>query len=197
MSHLLDPGRAGLLPLATLVPLAQLPALAAGAALAPAPLESGLLARGGGFGAGRSGLQDGGGDGGFNRGAARPSGGWANSVDDRAPAPSLDGGWQRSGSAAGSWADRGANRTATVSSSWNRDVNVNTINVSPGWARPGWGYARPWNVGWYGGFGAPAWGWWGPCGGCGLPPGATARAGSDGRRCPPPPPTFLLATEAR
>jgi hypothetical protein len=184
MSRLLDPGRAGLLLLATLLPLAQLPALAAGAAPAPPSLESGLLARGGGFGGGgfggggfggggfgrgdggfgggRSGLQDGGGDGGFNRGAARPSGGWANSVDDRAPAPSLDGGWHRSGSAAGSWADRGANRTATVSSSWNRDVNVNAINVSPGWARPGWGYARPWNVGWYGGFGAPVWGWLGP-----------------------------------
>jgi hypothetical protein len=32
----------------------------------------------------------------------------------------------------------------------------------PGWARPGWGYARPWNTGWYGGWSSPSWGWWGP-----------------------------------
>jgi hypothetical protein len=32
----------------------------------------------------------------------------------------------------------------------------------PGWARPGWGYARPWNYGWYGGWATPSWGWWGP-----------------------------------
>jgi hypothetical protein len=32
----------------------------------------------------------------------------------------------------------------------------------PGWARPGWGYARPWNTGWYGGWGTPRWSWWGP-----------------------------------
>ncbi len=31
----------------------------------------------------------------------------------------------------------------------------------PGWARPGWGYARPWNYGWYGGWSSPSWGWWG------------------------------------
>ena len=31
----------------------------------------------------------------------------------------------------------------------------------PGWARPGWGYARPWNHGWYGGWSSPRWGWWG------------------------------------
>ena len=31
----------------------------------------------------------------------------------------------------------------------------------PGWVRPGWGLARPWNWGWYGVGSAPAWGWWG------------------------------------
>lgn len=31
----------------------------------------------------------------------------------------------------------------------------------PGWARPGWGPARPWNTGWYGGWSSPSWGWWG------------------------------------
>jgi len=35
------------------------------------------------------------------------------------------------------------------------------VNLSPGWARPGWGYARPWSYGWYGGWATPAWGWWG------------------------------------
>lgn len=32
----------------------------------------------------------------------------------------------------------------------------------PGWARPGWGPARPWPVGWYGGWSSPRWSWWGP-----------------------------------
>jgi hypothetical protein len=34
-------------------------------------------------------------------------------------------------------------------------------NYWPGWARPGWGLARPWNWGWYGGWTNPPWGWWG------------------------------------
>jgi len=34
-------------------------------------------------------------------------------------------------------------------------------NYWPGWARPGWGLARPWNWGWYGGWANPPWGWWG------------------------------------
>jgi hypothetical protein len=53
------------------------------------------------------------------------------------------------------------NWNATVNSNWNRDVNINNVNLSPGWARPGWGYARPWGTGWYGGWATPAWGWWG------------------------------------
>lgn len=32
-------------------------------------------------------------------------------------------------------------------------------NYWSGWARPGWGYARPWNYGWYGGW--TIWPWWG------------------------------------
>jgi hypothetical protein len=200
MSLCLLAGRAvGALVLATLLPLPQHPALGRGPA--SVPLEQPLLARGGGFGgggfggggggggfgrgdggfgAGRSGFQDGYGAGGFNRGASKPSGGWAHAVDDRAPAPSLDGGWQRPNGGNGSWADRDSgwkggntgsgwrggdgdgNRTATVNSNWNRNVNGNSVNVSPGWVRPGWGYARPWAVGWYGGFAEPAWGWWGP-----------------------------------
>lgn len=34
-------------------------------------------------------------------------------------------------------------------------------NHWPGWVRPGWGVARPWNTGWYGGWSNPPWGWWG------------------------------------
>ena len=38
----------------------------------------------------------------------------------------------------------------------------NYWDTYPGWARPGWGYARPWNYGWYGGWATPSWNWWGP-----------------------------------
>ncbi len=34
-------------------------------------------------------------------------------------------------------------------------------NTWSGWARPGWGAARPWAYGWYGGWSSPPWGWWG------------------------------------
>jgi len=57
----------------------------------------------------------------------------------------------------------GGDRTfnGQVNRNWNRTVNINNVNLNPGWARPGWGYARPWNYGWYGGWATPAWGWWG------------------------------------
>lgn len=63
--------------------------------------------------------------------------------------------------------NRDINRTANrnvnreVNRNWNREVNFNNVNVRPGWARPGWGVARPWNYGWYGGWSTPTWGWWG------------------------------------
>ncbi len=56
--------------------------------------------------------------------------------------------------------DRG-NRSIQVDRDWNRQVNIGDINLHPGWARPGWGVARPWNWGWYGGWSNPPWGWWG------------------------------------
>jgi len=56
--------------------------------------------------------------------------------------------------------DRG-NRSIQVNRDWNRQVNIGDINLHPGWARPGWGVARPWNWGWYGGWSQPPWGWWG------------------------------------
>ncbi len=55
--------------------------------------------------------------------------------------------------------NRYANRP--VNRNWTTTVNINNVNVHPGWARPGWGVARPWNTGWYGGWGSPPWGWWG------------------------------------
>lgn len=48
-----------------------------------------------------------------------------------------------------------------VNRNWNRTVNIGDVNIHPGWARPGWGVARPWNYGWYGGWSNPPWGWWG------------------------------------
>lgn len=53
------------------------------------------------------------------------------------------------------------NRNVNVNRNWNRVSNVNAFAVRPGWARPGWGVARPWNYGWYGGWATPSWGWWG------------------------------------
>ena len=55
--------------------------------------------------------------------------------------------------------NRNVNRD--VNRNWNRQVNSNNVVVRPGWARPGWGVARPWNYGWYGVSTTPAWGWWG------------------------------------
>ncbi|KEF41255.1 MAG: hypothetical protein ER33_12510 [Cyanobium sp. CACIAM 14] len=59
--------------------------------------------------------------------------------------------------------DRNVNRNVSrnVNPNWNRNVNVNALVTRPGWARPGWGVARPWNHGWYGGWASPPWGWWG------------------------------------
>jgi hypothetical protein len=49
----------------------------------------------------------------------------------------------------------------TVNRNWTRNVNIGDVDLHPGWARPGWGIARPWNTGWYGGWSNPPWGWWG------------------------------------
>ena len=59
--------------------------------------------------------------------------------------------------------NRNVNRNVNrdVNRNWNRQVNSNNVVVRPGWARPGWGVARPWNYGWYGVSTTPAWGWWG------------------------------------
>ncbi|MEB3348823.1 MAG: hypothetical protein VKO00_02220 [Cyanobacteriota bacterium] len=46
-------------------------------------------------------------------------------------------------------------------SPWVRPVAYGAYNPFPVWAQPGWYDARPWNTGWYGGWSAPPWGWWG------------------------------------
>lgn len=118
---------------------------------------------------------------GLNRGDVRPSGGWSNRVGSASASPSLDrsavnrdrqGLPQRQGDRLGSRdgnrqfnrdGSRNLNRdfNASVSRNWNRTVDINRVNVSPGWARAGWGVARPWGYGWYGVSAVPAWGWWG------------------------------------
>ncbi|MEB3353387.1 MAG: hypothetical protein VKM34_04025 [Cyanobacteriota bacterium] len=141
---------------------------------------------------------------GLNRGASKPSGGWASKSSQKG-GPSLDsrnrsdsrqgrGNDDRSGNRserAERAGDRGDNRnqrrddrTATRDDRsgnrddrrddrWDRrddrwddrgnrwDRRWDRWDNYPGWARPGWGYARPWNYGWYGGWASPSWGWWG------------------------------------
>ena len=117
--------------------------------------------------------------GGLNRGSSRPSGGWSNKLGSDQARPSLDrpvaqrdgnrnlnrdGDRNRNLNRDG---DRNINRdlnrniSRDINRDWNRKVNINDVNLYPGWARPGWGLARPWNTGWYGGWSTPTWGWWG------------------------------------
>lgn len=142
-----------------------------------------LLARGGGGGGGRggggarggsaaggargrTGFGGSAGSDGLSRGNTRPSGGWSNKVGRDPAAPSLNrtaanrGGLSNQGRAGRVGElnrDFGGNRSLD----WNRNVNLNSVNLYPGWARPGWALARPWGYGWYGVSAVPAWGWWG------------------------------------
>ena len=90
----------------------------------------------------------------------RPEGGWSrpDGVTNRPNRPDTwnrpDGNWNRPNNGK-NW-----NRPNNWNN-WNRPINVGSLNLYPGWARPGWGYARPWNYGWYGGWATPSWGWWG------------------------------------
>ena len=147
-----------------------------------------LLARGGGGGSrgGGRGKRAGGNSGfsnagaGLNRGSSRPSGGWSNNARvgagsggaggpslNRPAAPNRPAAGTRQLAGAGQGGSQIANRNVNrninrdVNRNWNRSVNINNVNVRPGWARPGWGVARPWNYGWYGGWSTPTWGWWG------------------------------------
>ena len=170
--------------------LAALMAVPAGSALASrqftpeVPLAAttsadSLVARGGGRGGGggrpsggraasggnRSGSRANNGFGnagtGLNRGSTRPSGGWSNQVKPGASTgPSLD---RANRPNRNRDVNRNVNRNVNrdINRNWNRQVNINNVVVRPGWARPGWGVARPWNYGWYGVSTTPAWGWWG------------------------------------
>lgn len=151
----------------------------------------GSRARAGGGGGGRAGggqrAQSGfqGAGGGFNRGTAKPSGGWSSKVGSDKARPSLDRpaaprdgtrtpnrDLDRTGNRDGNRdinrdinrdRNRDVNRdiNRNVNRDWNRTVNIDNLNLYPGWARAGWGVARPWRHGWYGGWTTPAWGWWG------------------------------------
>jgi hypothetical protein len=154
------------------------------------PASAVLLARGGGArgGGGGGGRMGGGGfsgagggrastglsaaGSGFNRGSSRPSGGWSSGVPSDRAQPSLNREvprrHERSGAAFnGNGLNRNVNRNVNrdvnrnISRNWGRNVNLNNVNLYPGWARPGWAAARPWSYGWYGGWATPAWGWWG------------------------------------
>lgn len=143
---------------------------------------------GGGFGGGGHARTGFGGGGSFTRGNNRPSGGFSSGNHlNRVGNPSISrpatrpgggmdrpgGGFQRpdglqrpsqgpqrpSGERTLNL-DRG-DRSINVDRNWNRQVNIGSVNLNPGWARPGWGVARPWNWGWYGGWSRPPWGWWG------------------------------------
>jgi len=163
--------------------LAALMAVPAGPALASrqftpeAPLAvtssaDSLVARGGGR-VGEGGRAGGGGRAsngfgnagtGLNRGSIRPSGGWSNQVQPGASTgPSLDRANRSNRDRANRDVNWNGNRNGNrdVNRNWNRQVNINNVVVRPGWARPGWGVARPWNYGWYGVSTTPAWGWWG------------------------------------
>ena len=135
-----------------------------------------LVARGGGRAGGRAGgggrASNGFGNAGtgLNRGSTRPSGGWSNQVQPGASTgPSLDRANRSNRDRANRDAigagnlnrNRDINGNRDINRNWNRQVNINNVVVRPGWARPGWGVARPWNYGWYGGWSTPAWGWWG------------------------------------
>jgi hypothetical protein len=109
--------------------------------------------------------------GGLNRGSTRPSGGWSSKVAPERARPSLD----RATAPRSGTRDLSPNRelnragnqpgnrnvSRTINRDWGRTVSLNNVNLYPGWARPGWGVARPWTTGWYGGWATPAWGWWG------------------------------------
>jgi len=137
----------------------------------PGPAEA-WLARGGGGGragggGGRSGAAGRAPSGfaqagsGFHRGNVRPSGGWRDGAGP-GPGPSLDrpaGGRPGPGNPRWQVGQRPAG-SAVVNRSWMRIGAVGSRNVNAGWARPGWGLARPWGFGWYGGWSAPPWGWW-------------------------------------
>lgn len=114
---------------------------------------------------------------GLNRGNSQPTGGWSSRLGSNTARPTLNQpviNHDRPALQTGPFSQDGnrilnrdgsltLNRdfSANVNRNWNRTVNINNVNLSPGWARAGWGAARPWSYGWYGGWATPTWSWWG------------------------------------
>ena len=93
------------------------------------------------------------------RGSSRPAGGFSSGSRPSAGATRQS---QRGTGASNRQQNRQGQRSERVSDRTDvrRDRADNRWdNYWSGWARPGWGYARPWNYGWYGG--GNAWPWWG------------------------------------
>ncbi|MFN7898670.1 MAG: hypothetical protein ACK5N0_03255 [Synechococcaceae cyanobacterium] len=148
----------------------------------PQPGRGGGGLGGGGLSRPQTGF-GGGGGGGFSRGDLRPAGGFSQGDRlNRVGTPSLNPPAQRPDLARPDRVGNGSlntninrnvnsnlnvnrnvnvNRNLSVNPTWNRQVNLNAVNRYPGWVRPGWGVARPWNWGWYSAGVGPAWGWWG------------------------------------
>ncbi|MFM7269309.1 MAG: hypothetical protein ACKOZT_12140 [Cyanobium sp.] len=78
--------------------------------------------------------------------------------------------WDRAGERLQNGRDIRQDNLSNARDNWNdnRGTLNNRLNQAadrynnywPGWARPGWNLARPWNWGWYGGWVNPPWGWW-------------------------------------
>ena len=93
-----------------------------------------------------------------------------DAVRDRANAINQDD-WNRAGDRIQNGWNQRRDNLNTARDSWahNRNELANRVdrasdrynNYWPGWVRPGWALARPWNWGWYGGWSNPPWGWWG------------------------------------
>ena len=128
---------------------------------------------GGGGGGGhraQTGFQSAGG--GLNRGDSKPTGGWSKKLNSDRARPSMERpvatrSINRDGARdlnlnGDREISRNVNRNVNreINRNWNRRVDINRVNLYPGWARPGWAVARPWNYGWYGGWRNPPWGWW-------------------------------------
>jgi hypothetical protein len=119
----------------------------------------------------------------MKRGSKKPRGGWSKSNKGRSSPSMRDSSNRYSRSRQGSRNQRNRNVNRRGDRDFNRRNTRRAYNrgyrrgygranrnwrryhrgyrYRGGWARAGWGYARPWNYGWYGGWSSPSWGWWG------------------------------------
>lgn len=120
--------------------------------------RGGSRSYGSGGSQGRTGFSNYGGGGSTYRGSQRPSGGWSSSQGQRQTNAGnrQQGRQDNTGNRQDNRTDRVSDRTDLRGDRSNNRWD----NDWAGWARPGWGAARPWNHGWYGGWSSPPWGWW-------------------------------------